>query len=793
MFLPFAGELELLPHLLRHYRRLGVDRILVDIQLPVSEDVHWLDPALSLLRNYDAEVVSIDSAAYSGTRKRREAAVAQHAESDDWIVIADADEFQVYPLLLVDVARQCEDNGYDHVVGRYVDRIACDGELVEPGSNHPARLMPCSAELTANILGGWISKVVMARPYIIVGEGNHEAYYGRRAPESELFAEVHHFKWYRGVLCRNRSMIDSIRRRGGTHYIEKIRFENLLRENGGRIPVDVPELAIHRVRGSDLGLDAEVPLAHEKLDPGNRFHWHPARTKGSRLHKERDGFVVRTPRGRQVAFSTAFPVDRLWTLLNGRNTLAQLVVRFGGILVQPRERILTSIQRILDSLEAINAIDYSPFTPARSYDIADISRSVAFDDHLVRLLYIDDEEPDHSKGFGFPRARRVLELLEQSGFEVTTFAARDSTVRPGSAVTPGRIADLKALLQAKGQQFDAVWVSRMRNLQAFVRAIDGDRMDRPLIFDAEAVTSLREILRLEQRGQPLGVEAQRDVIDGELDFAARADLVLAVSRREQAFFREGSVNPVLCVPLPHDITPTPSPFERRSGIFFLNSMYFGGTTHDAVDYLVGEIFPRLASVEELTLSLFGYGSESLRLPKLDPGIASRVRLCGFADDLFAMYNSHRVCVVPTRCSSGVAWKVIEAMAHGIPVVTTPLIADQLDDAGDAVLVGADANEMALRVLNLYEDSRLWERQREAGFDYVGRECSARSILDTLATIRNWIIYRNRFEYGNNSREAPTTHALSSCIPSPNSRVAGRTSKQRLERIRRNGKPRGRVT
>jgi polysaccharide biosynthesis protein PslH len=61
-------------------------------------------------------------------------------------------------------------------------------------------------------------------------------------------------------------------------------------------------------------------------------------------------------------------------------------------------------------------------------------------------------------------------------------------------------------------------------------------------------------------------------------------------------------------------------------------------------------------------------------------------------------------VVPMRAGTGLQNKVLEAMAVGTPVVTTPSVAAGLDvRAGEHLLVGADAPALAAATLSLLRD------------------------------------------------------------------------------------------
>lgn len=51
--------------------------------------------------------------------------------------------------------------------------------------------------------------------------------------------------------------------------------------------------------------------------------------------------------------------------------------------------------------------------------------------------------------------------------------------------------------------------------------------------------------------------------------------------------------------------------------------------------------------------------------------AERVRFRGYVDELGGVLQEYDVMVVPIRFGSGTKLKVLEAMANGIPIVSTP--------------------------------------------------------------------------------------------------------------------------
>ncbi|MEM8613054.1 MAG: glycosyltransferase, partial [Cyanobacteria bacterium P01_H01_bin.105] len=80
-------------------------------------------------------------------------------------------------------------------------------------------------------------------------------------------------------------------------------------------------------------------------------------------------------------------------------------------------------------------------------------------------------------------------------------------------------------------------------------------------------------------------------------------------------------------------------------------------------------------------------------------------------------------------------KVHEAAAHGLPVVTTPLIAKQLQWQPDTdILVAKQPEDFSRQCIQLYQDEALWTHLRENALKKVKRECSPQQFSQKLAMI-----------------------------------------------------------
>jgi glycosyltransferase involved in cell wall biosynthesis len=140
-------------------------------------------------------------------------------------------------------------------------------------------------------------------------------------------------------------------------------------------------------------------------------------------------------------------------------------------------------------------------------------------------------------------------------------------------------------------------------------------------------------------------------------------------------------------------------------------LYTGALTYrpnlEAVEFLVQDVL-RVIEPEHPGLRLIVTGA----VPEPRPQIANSplVKLTGRAPSLDSFYRESRLFVLPLQAGTGTRVKLLEAMSHGMPIVSTRKGAEGLPVVdGEHLLLADSADDFVSAILLLLEDRELCER------------------------------------------------------------------------------------
>lgn len=155
-----------------------------------------------------------------------------------------------------------------------------------------------------------------------------------------------------------------------------------------------------------------------------------------------------------------------------------------------------------------------------------------------------------------------------------------------------------------------------------------------------------------------------------------------------------------------EIPPSAPPASDKT-LLFLGS-YIYGPNVEAAEYLIREIWPRVKEREPAARLLIG-GPWPERIPS-HASLPAGVDFLGFVDDLGSLYRRTGVVCCSVQVGAGTRYKILEAAAHGKPIVSTSVGAEGIAFRdGEQILLRDDPGSFATACLRVLADSALGVR------------------------------------------------------------------------------------
>jgi glycosyltransferase involved in cell wall biosynthesis len=225
----------------------------------------------------------------------------------------------------------------------------------------------------------------------------------------------------------------------------------------------------------------------------------------------------------------------------------------------------------------------------------------------------------------------------------------------------------------------------------------------------------------------LPLEARR-IARREQHWSQQASSVSLVSALEAERLSERIGRQVFGLPMRATFPPADYVVSsQRSGdVVFLGGLDYQPNL-DALRYYRDSILPELKLLgrESVACHVLGKATDQARreLPE------SNFRFHGYVDRLADELGRHSAFIAPITHGTGIKTKVLDAMAHGLPVIATPLGIEGIGAIdGEHCLVGDSPHEFAQRLHKLLSNPSRGEQIGMAAAQYVRENFS----LDVIA-------------------------------------------------------------
>lgn len=354
----------------------------------------------------------------------------------------------------------------------------------------------------------------------------------------------------------------------------------------------------------------------------------------------------------------------------------------------------------------------------------------------ARVLVVDHRVPTWDRDSGGLRMLGMLAALLDLGCHVSLLPDNGFAIQPytrelqrmGVEVLYG--PDWPMELPQKGWAQSLVILSRAEVADRWLEQVRTLAPAVPVAFDTVDLHWLREERRAE-RGANGGSPSSDAVAMRELEVslirAANATLVVTDEERAHVL-RDVPDTTVHVVPNVHRVREPVRPPDQRRDLLFVGGFEHPPNT-DAALTLIGDVMPHVwRTCPDVRVKIVGADA-----PDAVTALASRrVEVTGWVADLDPLLDAARVMVAPLTYGAGLKGKVTQALAYGLPVVTTPVGAEGLDAVdGEHMLIAEVPQELAEQVVRLLHDDELWRRLSASGQQLIAERCSPEVMRERL--------------------------------------------------------------
>jgi glycosyltransferase involved in cell wall biosynthesis len=360
-----------------------------------------------------------------------------------------------------------------------------------------------------------------------------------------------------------------------------------------------------------------------------------------------------------------------------------------------------------------------------------------------QVLLIDRSLPRFDRDAGSRASWQYIQLLSDMGFSVTVWGHdylrrepyasllenQGVRVLSGWTIACGR---WRAWVRRHAQELNFVVLQRPNVAMAYIDYFRRETEARILYFGVD-LRWLRNQRRYEVDGQALFRAEAHYWQAIEADLIRKADFSYFYSNVEVAMATQQVAQArVRALPLflYQDKEEQGLPHGERQGLMFI-----GGFAHqpnvDGILWFVNEVFPLIqASLGEVTLRIVGANPPTVLRGQ------PNLELLGAVSDakLRTLYSEARIVVAPLRYGAGIKGKVVEALFHQVPLVTTSIGAEGLPSPASVMDVCDLPSEFSDKVCSLYVDDALWTARTSNIKTYLAAHFSQDSARQTLEEV-----------------------------------------------------------
>lgn len=231
----------------------------------------------------------------------------------------------------------------------------------------------------------------------------------------------------------------------------------------------------------------------------------------------------------------------------------------------------------------------------------------------------------------------------------------------------------------------------------------------------------------------------KDLKNYEINHLPLTDGIAAISEDDVRLFRQMGIKiPVRSIPVSMELAASGFDYSQSPAnhdFFFLGAMNWQPNI-ESVDFLLEEVFPKILALQpEAKLHLAGSYMPDKLVNLKQPGVVVHGRV----DDIRQFMTTHGILLVPMKSGSGIRIKILEALAFGIPVVSTSVGFEGIPvQHGVHGLLADTAEEIAACAVELSNDrnraAQLGKNGQHMVLETFSQENVSQKLLEFIGSI-----------------------------------------------------------
>ncbi|CAG9932792.1 glycosyltransferase family 4 protein [Candidatus Nitrotoga arctica] len=363
----------------------------------------------------------------------------------------------------------------------------------------------------------------------------------------------------------------------------------------------------------------------------------------------------------------------------------------------------------------------------------------------MKILAVSYDIPYPDQSSGELRFFTLLSLLART--HEITFYSEDMTITTELDAAAQALSDLGVRIEngtfehlLRRESFDIVFFEFYFVAEGLLEFVRAWQPRARVVVDSVDV----HFHRLRSKAHLTGLRSDREHAEvikrSELTVYRQADLVLTVSEEDSRVLRnEGLRNEIDVIPNIHAILPlAPHQWGDRLELIFIGC-YKWAPNIDAMIYFCREMLPLLRqTVPQFRLRIIG----SAPTDEVKALAADDVQVVGFVPETTPLLLSSDISIAPLRYGGGIKGKIGEAMAHGLPVVSTSIGIEGFGfRIGEDVLACDTPQAFVDAIAILWQDRNRYETVRRNGWNFINDRYSEQAAECLIAPILDGLVAR----------------------------------------------------